>query len=197
MSLKFVLNTMKNIFYEIIIALDKVIEKYAGVHRRSIVEYDAQEIYRMSMDMFVYNETEFEEIESISNVYFCECLQKEIIIDVEQDAIEFVQCYGDINKITIVYPKEYDMLIDISYGFQASLYCLLCDLVKDKSYKLNKHKYKSFSDFFNENSVEDLHDLAVILLNTKGAFKLIYIDFPIHLEENKLKRIANNFYSDF
>lgn len=63
-------------------ALDKVIEKYAGVHRRYIVEYDAQEIYRMSMNMFVYNETEFEEIESVSNVYFCECLQKEIIIDV-------------------------------------------------------------------------------------------------------------------
>lgn len=197
MSLKFVLNIMKNIFYEIISVLDKVIEKYTGVHRRSIVEYGAQEIYRMSMNMFVYNETEFEEIESVSNVYFCECLQKEIIIDVEQDDIEFAQCYGDINKITVVYPKEYDMLIDISYGFQASLYYLLWDLVNDKSYKLKKHTYKSFNDIFDENSVEDLHDLATILLNTKGTFNLIYIDFPIHLEENKLKRIANNFYSDF
>ncbi len=178
-------------------ALDKVIEKYAGVHRRSIVEYDAQEIYRISMDMFVYNETEFEEIESVSNVYFCECLQKEIIIDVEQDYVEFAQCYGDINKITIIYPKEYDVLIDILYGFQASLYCLLWDLVNDKSYKLKKHKYKSFNDIFDENSVEDLHDLATILLNTKGIFKFISFDYPIYLEENKLKRIANNFYSDF
>lgn len=51
---------MKNIFYEIISVLDNVIEKYANVHRRSIVEYDAQEIYKMSMNMFVYNENEFE-----------------------------------------------------------------------------------------------------------------------------------------
>ena len=178
-------------------ALDKVIEKYNGVHRRSIVEYDAQEIYRISMDMFVYNEIEFQEIERVSNVYFCECLRKEIIIDVEQDDIEFAQCYGDINKITVVYPKEHDMIIDILHGFQASLYCLLWDLVKNKSYKLKKHKYKSFGNIFDENSVEDLHDLATILLNTKGAFKLIYIDLPIHLEANKLKRIANNFYSNF
>lgn len=69
--------------------------------------------------------------------------------------------------------------------------------MKDKSYKLKKHKYKSFDDIFDENSVEDLHDLATILLNIKGTFKLVYVDFPIHLEENKLKRIANNFYSNF
>lgn len=100
-------------------ALDKVIEKYNGVHRRSIVEYDAQNIYDLAIGIICDKEFASE------SIYFCECLQKEIIIDVEQDDIEFAQCYGDINKITVVYPKEYDMLIDISYGFQASLYCLL------------------------------------------------------------------------
>lgn len=40
------------------------------------------------------------------------------------------------------------------------------DLINDKSYKLNKHKYKSFNDVFDENSLEDLHDLAVLILNT-------------------------------
>ena len=175
-------------------ALDKVIEKYSGVHRRSIVEYDVQNIYDLTIGI-ICDKTNKEVINS--TIYYCKCLKKEIIIDVEQDDIEFAQCYGDINKITIVYPKEYDMLIDILYGFQASLYCLLWDLFNDKSYKLKKHTYKSFNDIFDENSVEDLHDLATILLNTKGTFKLIYIDFPIHLEENKLKRIANNFYSNF
>ena len=41
----------------------------------------------------------------------------------------------------------------------------LWDLMNDKSYKLKKHKYKSFGDSFEENSVEDLHDLAVLILN--------------------------------
>ena len=50
-------------------------------------------------------------------------------------------------------------------GFGASLYCLLWDLVNDKSYKLNRHKYKLFNDIFDENSVEDLHNLAVLILN--------------------------------
>lgn len=102
------------------------------------------------------------------SIYFCECLQKEIIIDVEQDDIEFAQCYGDINNIIIVYPKNnlWDVLDSIYLGFQASLYCLLWDLVNDKSYKLNKHKYKSFDDVFYENSIEDLHDLASLILNT-------------------------------
>ena len=143
-------------------ALDKVIEKYAGVHRCSIVERDVQNIYDLTIGVICDKEFVSE------SIYFCECLHKEIIIDVEQDDIEFVQCYGDINKITIVYPKNnlWDVLDSIYLGFQASLYCLLWDIVNDKSYKLNKHKYKSFDDVFYENSVEDLHDLASLILNT-------------------------------
>ena len=143
-------------------ALDKVIEKYAGVHRRSIVERDVQNIYDLAMGMICGEEFLSE------SLYYCECLQKEIVIDVEQDEIEFAQCYGDINKTVIVYPKNnlWDVLDNIYLGFQASLYCLLWDLVKDKSYKLKKHKYKSFNDIFDENSLEDLHDLACLILNT-------------------------------
>lgn len=36
---------MKNTFYENMSILDKVIEKYTGVHRCSIVEHDVQNIY--------------------------------------------------------------------------------------------------------------------------------------------------------
>lgn len=143
-------------------ALDKVIEKYNGVHRRSIVERDVQNIYDLAIGVICDKDFVSE------SIYFCECLQKEIIIDVEQDDIEFAQCYGDINNIIIVYPKNnlWDVLDSIYLGFQASLYCLLWDLVNDKSYKLNKHKYKSFDDVFYENSIEDLHDLASLILNT-------------------------------
>ena len=146
-------------------ALDKVIEKYTGVHRRSIVENDAQNIYDLTIKLICDKINE----DSISStIYYCKCLQKEIIIDVEQDDIEFAQCYGDMNKIVIVYPKNnlWDILGNIYLGFQASLYCLLWDLVNDKSYKLKKHKYKSFNDIFDKNSVEDLHDLASLILNT-------------------------------
>ena len=145
--------------------LDKVIEKYTGVHRRSIVENDAQNIYDLTIKLICDKINE----DSISStIYYCKCLQKEIIIDVEQDDIEFAQCYGDINKIVIIYPKNnlWDILDNIYLGFQASLYCLLWDLVNDKSYKLKKHKYKSFGDSFDINSVEDLHDLVTMLLNT-------------------------------
>ena len=143
-------------------ALDKVIEKYTGVHRRSIVANDVQNIYDLAIGVICDKEFVGE------SIYFCECLKKEIRICVEQDDIEFAQCYGDIDKITIVYPKNnlWDVLDNIYLGFQASLYCLLWDLVKDKSYKLNKHKYKSFADSFDENSAEDLHDLACLILNT-------------------------------
>lgn len=142
--------------------LDNVIEKYKGVHRHSIVENDAQNIYDWAIGIICDKEFVSE------SIYFCECLQKEIVIDVEQDAIEFAQCYVDINKITIVYPKNnlWDVLDNIYLGFQASLYCLLWCLVNDKSYKLKKHKYKSFGDSFDENSLEDLHDLACLILNT-------------------------------
>lgn len=119
-----------------------------------------------------------------STIYYCKCLQK-IIIDVEQDNIEFAQCYGDMNKIVIVYPKNnlWDILDNIYLGFQASLYCLLWDLVNNKSYKLKKHKYKSFNDIFDKDSVEDLHDLAVLILNTKyneENFKTVCWDIPEH-----------------
>lgn len=33
--------------------LDKVIEKYNGVHRRSILEYDAQNIYNKTFDIIL------------------------------------------------------------------------------------------------------------------------------------------------
>ena len=145
--------------------LDKVIEKYTGVHRRSIIEYDAQNIYDLTIKLICDKINE----DSISStIYYCKCLQKEIIIDVEQDNIEFAQCYGNINKIVIIYPKNnlWDILDNIYLGFQASLYCLLWDLVNNKSYKLKKHKYKSFNDIFDKDSVEDLHDLASLVLNT-------------------------------
>ena len=147
------------------IALDKVIEKYTGVHRHSIIENDVQNIYDLTIKLICNKINE----DSISStIYYCKCLQKEIIIDVEQDDIEFTQCYGDMNKIVIVYPKNnlWDILDNIYLGFQASLYCLLWDLVNDKSYKLKKHKYKSFNDIFDKDSVEDLHDLASLILNT-------------------------------
>lgn len=160
-------------------ALDKVIEKYTGVHRHSIIEYDAQNIYDLAISMICDKDFVSE------SIYFCKCLQKEIVIDVEQDDIEFAQCYGNINKITIIYPKNnlWDILDNIYLGFQASLYCLLWDLVNDKSYKLKKHKYKSFGDSFGINSVEDLHDLAVLILNTKyneENFKTVCWDIPEH-----------------
>lgn len=143
-------------------ALDKVIEKYTGVHRRSIVECDAQNIYDLTICMICDKEFVSE------SVYYCKCLQKEIIVDVKQDNIEFAQCYGDMNKIVVVYLKNnlWNILDNIYLGLQASLYCLLWDLVNNKSYKLKKHKYKSFNNIFDKDSVEDLHDLASLILNT-------------------------------
>ena len=135
------------------------------MHRRSIIEYDAQNIYDLTIKLICDKINE----DSISStIYYCECLQKEIIIDVEQDDIDFSQYYVNINKIVIVYQKNilWDILDNIYLVFQAPLYCLLWELVNNKSYKLKKHKYKSFNDIFDKDSVEDLHDLASLILNT-------------------------------
>ena len=61
-------------------ALDKVIEKYAGVHRRSIVEYDAQNIYHKVFDIIEDKIFWDEEIREFN--YTSECLNKSIKIDV-------------------------------------------------------------------------------------------------------------------
>lgn len=153
--------------------LDKVIEKYTGVHRHSIIEYDAQNIYHKVFDVIEDKIFCNEEIREFN--YNCKCLNSLIKVNIEFSNVEYIQCYGDINRIVLVVPlnciDEYNhlRLIDEKdaciFGFRASLYCLLWDLVNNKSYKLNRHKYKSFDDVFYENSVEDLHDLAVLILN--------------------------------
>lgn len=171
-------------------ALDKVIEKYSGLHRRSIVERDVQNIYHKVFNIIEDKIICNEEISREFN-YNCECLNSLIKVNIEFGNVEYTQCYGDVNRIVLVLPikclDESDYLyfvIEIDtclLGFGASLYCLFWDLVNDKSYKLNKHKYKSFNDVFDENSLEDLHDLAVLILNTKyneKIFKTVCCDFP-------------------
>ena len=79
----------------------------------------------------------------------------------------------------------WDVLESIYLGFQALLYCLLWDLVNDKSYKLNSHKYKSFGDVFNKNSLEDLHDLASLILNTPVKETKMLGCFNIHTKHIK------------
>lgn len=154
-------------------ALEKVIEKYNGLHRRSIVEGDVQNIYHKAFDIIEDKIFCNEEIREIN--YNCKCLNSLIKVNIEFSNVEYTQCYGDINRIVLVVPiqclDEYDHLYFINekdaciFGFRASLYCLLWDLVNNKSYKLNRHKYKSFDDVFYKNSVEDLHDLAILILN--------------------------------
>ena len=169
-------------------ALDKVIEKYNGLHRRSIVEYDAQNIYHKVFNIIEDKIICDEEVQEFN--YNCKCLNNFIKVNTEFSNVEYTQCYGDINKIVLVLPIQCLDESDIYFinekdtcllGFGASLYCLLWDLVNDKSYKLNKHRYKSFNDIFDENSLEDLHDLAVLILNTKyneKIFKTVCWDFP-------------------
>lgn len=174
------------------IALDKVIEKYTGVHRRSIVERDVQNIYHKVFNIIEDKIICNEEISREFN-YNCECLNTLITVSIKFSNVEYTQCYGDINRIVLVLPMQCLDESDYLYfaierdtcllGFGASLYCLFWDLVKDKSYKLNRHKYKSFNDIFDENCVEDLHDLAVLILNTKyneENFKTVCCDIPEH-----------------
>lgn len=174
------------------IALDKVIEKYNGVHRRSIVERDVQNIYHKVFNIIEDKIICNEEISREFN-YNCECLNTLITVSIEFSNVEYTQCYGDINRIVLVLPMQCLDESDYLYfaierdtcllGFGASLYCLFWDLVKDKSYKLNRHKYKSFNDIFDKDSVEDLHDLAVLILNTKyneENFKTVCCDIPEH-----------------
>ena len=154
-------------------ALDNVIEKYAGVHRHSIIENDVQNIYSKVFD--VIEDKIFDNKEIREFTYDCKCLNSLIKVNIEFSNVEYIQCYGDTNRIVLVVPlnclDEYNHLYLINekdacvFGFRASLYCLLWDLVNNKSYKLNRHKYKSFDDVFYENSIEDLHDLAVLILN--------------------------------
>lgn len=171
-------------------ALDKVIEKYNGLHRRSIVEHDVQNIYHKVFNIIEDKIICNEEIKELH--YKCKCLNSLIKVNIEFSNVEYTQCYGDINRIVLVLPikclDESDYIFfnerdTCLLGFGASLYCLLWDLVNDKSYKLNKHKYKLFNDIFDENSVEDLHDLAVLILNTKyneENFKTVCWDIPEH-----------------
>lgn len=89
-----------------------------------------------------------------------------------------IQCLDESDYLYFVIEKDTCLL-----GFCASLYCLFWDLVNDKSYELKRHKYKSFNDVFDENSVEDLHDLAILILNTKyneENFKTVCCDIPEH-----------------
>lgn len=114
--------------------LDKVIEKYTGVHRRSIVEYDVQNIYHKVFNIIEDKIICNEEISREFN-YNCECLNKSIKIDVEFIDNDYVQCYGDIDKIVLVVPlnclDDFNHLRLISekdaciFGFRASLYCFL------------------------------------------------------------------------
>ena len=143
------------------------------MHRRSIVERDVQNIYHKVFDIIEYKIFCNEEIREIN--YNCKCLNSLIKVNIEFSNVEYIQCYGDINRIVLVVPlnclDDFNHLHLIAekdactFGFRASLHCFLWDLINDKSYKLNKHKYKSFNDVFDENSLEDLHDLAVLILN--------------------------------
>ena len=171
--------------------LDKVIEKYTGVHRRSIVEHDVQTIYHKVFNIIEDKIFDSKEIKELH--YRCKCLNSLIKVNIEFSNVEYIQCYGDISRIVLVVSlnclDEYNHLYLINekdacvFGFRASLYCLLWDLVNNKSYKLNRHKYKSFYDVFYENSVEDLHDLAVLILNENNNeenFKTVCWDIPEH-----------------
>ena len=82
--------------------LDKVIEKYAGVHRRSIIEYDVQNIYRKVFDIIEDKLFDNKEIREFN--YDCKCLNNFIKVNTEFSNVEYIQCYGDINRIVLVVP---------------------------------------------------------------------------------------------
>lgn len=81
-------------------ALDKVIEKYTGVHRRSIVENDAQNIYHKVFNIIEDKIICNEEIKELH--YRCKCLNSLIKVNIEFSNVEYTQCYGDINRIVLV-----------------------------------------------------------------------------------------------
>ncbi len=83
-------------------ALDKVIEKYNGLHRRSIVEHDVQNIYHKVFDIIEDKIFCNEEIKEIN--YNCKYLNNFIKVNTEFSNVEYIQCYGDINRIVLVVP---------------------------------------------------------------------------------------------
>ena len=68
--------------------LDKVIEKYAGVHRRSIIENDVQNIYHKVFDIIEDKIFGNEEIREIN--YNCKCLNSLIKVNIERRCISVI-----------------------------------------------------------------------------------------------------------
>ena len=62
-------------------ALDKAIEKYTGVHRRSIVEHDVQNIYHKVFNIIEDKIICNEEIKELH--YRCKCLNSLIKVNIE------------------------------------------------------------------------------------------------------------------
>ena len=82
--------------------LDNVIEKYNGAHRYSIVENDVQNVYHKVFD--IIEDKIFDNKEIREFTYNCKCLNNFIKVNTEFSNVEYIQCYGDINKIVLVAP---------------------------------------------------------------------------------------------